>query len=225
MNERYELYMGDCLEVMKGIPDGSADLVLTDPPYGIDFQSQRKKNKENWTPKILNDKMPFVEFIPELRRVVSDSGAVMIFTRWDVQHRFIDVMQFNGMKPKNILIWDKVVHGMGDLSRSYGGRYESVIFWSAKNFKFNGKRPTDLLRHQRVSPHRLIHPNEKPISLLQELICQTTRGGEVVLDCFMGSGSTGVACANTGRKFIGIELDRGYFEVAQNRVEGAYSRD
>lgn len=91
--EDITLWQGDCLELMKNIPDKSVDMVLADPPYGIDYQSQRKKDKSKWMPKILNDKSPFVQFIPEIKRIIKNTGCVMIFTRWDVQHRFIDEMQ------------------------------------------------------------------------------------------------------------------------------------
>lgn len=213
-----DLQHGDCLELMKDIPDGSVGLVLTDPPYGIDYQSQRKKDKAQWMPKILNDKKPFVEFIQGLKRIVSQNGAVMVFTRWDVQQLFIDEMTANGMKPKNIIIWDKKIHGMGDLRRAYGSKYESIIFWANDEFRFNGKRPTDIISECRVLPKDLLHPNEKPIKLLEILIEQTTKESDTVLDCFMGSGSTGVACINTNRNFIGMELDERYFNVAQNRI-------
>ena len=206
---------------MKGIPSGSVDLVLTDPPYGIDYQSQRRKDKAQWKPKIKNDKTPFVDFIPQLKRILSDNGAAMIFTRWDVQQRFIDALVSSGLSVKNILIWDKVVHGIGDLKRAYGSRYESIIFCANNGFRFNGKRPTDIMRFQRVSSDKLIHPNEKPIELLEALVTQCTLQNQTVLDCFMGSGSTGVACVNTGRNFIGIELDKGYFDIAQKRIEAA----
>ena len=213
-----EIYNMDCLEGMKLIDDKSVDLIVTDPPYGINYQSQWKKNKEDWKPKILNDKEPFTAFIPELKRIVSKNGAVMIFTRWDVQQQFIDAMIENGMKPKNILIWDKVVHGMGDLKRAYGSRYESIIFWSNSDFRFNGKRPTDILRYQRVTPNKLLHPNEKPIDLLSCLIEQTTSSGSTICDLFLGSGATGVACVNTNRNFIGFELDKKYFDIANKRI-------
>ena len=218
---KIDLRQGDCLEVMKDIPDGSVDLVLTDPPYGIGYQSQRKEDKASWFPKILNDKKPFTSFMPEIKRIIRASGAVMVFTRWDVQQEFIDAMIENGMKPKNVLIWDKVAHGMGDLKRAYGSRYESVIYWANDDFRFNGKRPTDIFQYQRVSANKLLHPNEKPVGLLERMVMQTTANGATVLDCFMGSGSTGVACVNTGRNFIGIELDENYFEIAKKRIEEA----
>lgn len=213
-----QLMQGDCLELIKEIPDGVIDLVLTDPPYGIDFQSQRKKDKTKWMPKIKNDKEPFTAFIQELPRIINATGAVMIFTRWDVQQKIIDAMTENGMRPKNIIIWDKVIHGMGDLLRAYGSRYESIVFWANKDFRFNGKRPTDIIRCQRVPACKLTHPNEKPVELLGTLIQQCTKPGDTVLDMFMGSGSTGVACAGTGRNFIGMELDVRYYKNAHERI-------
>lgn len=216
-----DLRNGDCLELMKDIPDHSVDLVLTDPPYGIDYQSARRKDKEKRMPKIMNDKKPFISFIPQLKRIMSESGAAMIFTRWDVQQKFIDALYASGLTVKNVLIWDKVVHGMGDLKRAYGSRYESIIFCANNNFRFNGKRPTDIVRAQRVSSAHLIHPNEKPIELLEELITQCTNEKQIVLDCFMGSGSTGVACVNTNRNFIGMELNGTYFDIAKKRIAEA----
>ncbi len=212
-------FKGDCLDIMKDIPDNSVDMILTDPPYGIDFQSQWKKNKSNWKPKILNDKKPFTDFIPLVLPKISDNGGGYIFTRWDVQQQFIDKMLENNTKPKNILIWDKVVHGMGDLKRAYGSRYESIIWYANKKFSFPNKRPTDILRYQRVNANKLVHPNEKPIELLEELIKNSTNENDIVLDLFMGSGSTCVACKNTNRKYIGIELDKKYFDIAVERIK------
>lgn len=217
---RCKLGEGDCLELLKELPDSSIDLVLCDPPYGIDYQSCRVE-KDRRKAKIKNDREPFVAFIPEVKRLLKDTGAALIFTRWDVQQKFIDEMKNCGLNVRNVLIWDKVVHGMGDLKRAYGSRYESIIFASGKSFSFPGKRPTDILRFKRVDAARLVHPNEKPVELLEELIKQTTEEGATVLDCTMGSGSCGVACVNTGRNFVGIELDDEYFQIAKQRIEQA----
>lgn len=168
--------------------------------------------------KILNDKKPFIKFIQYLPRVLKPTGCAMIFTRWDKQQIFIDELIKYGLKPKNILIWDKVVHGMGDLKRAFGSRYESVIFVANNEFKFDGKRPNDIVECMRINPLHLIHPNQKPVALLEDLINKCTKENQTVLDCFMGSGSTGIACINTNRNFIGIELDEHYFKVAQNRI-------
>lgn len=211
------LHHGDCLEILQTLPDNSVDMVLTDPPYGINFQSNGG-NKRARFEKILNDKMPFVEFIQQLPRVLKSTGCAMIFTRWDVQQVFIDELIKRGLKPKNIVIWDKMVHGKGDLKRAFGSRYESIIFVANNEFRFNGKRPTDIVQCMKINPQHLIHPNQKPVALLENLIEKCTKENQTVLDCFMGSGSTGIACFNTNRKFIGIELDKKYFELSQSRI-------
>ena len=145
----------------------------------------------------------------------------MVFTRWDVQQKFIDEMNRHGLTVKNVLIWDKVWHGMGDLKRSFASRYESVLFHSENEFRFQGKRPQDILRVARVPARKMVHPNEKPVALLEMLVFQCSEKDSMVLDLFMGSGSTGVACVNTNRNFIGIEVDRRYFEVAKQRIRDA----
>ena len=131
---------------------------------------------------------------------------------------FIDEFIRNGLKPKNVLIWDKKSHSMGDLKKAFGGRYESIIWIPNDDFKFKNRRPQDLISVPRVPPCKLIHPNEKPVELLEFLIKKTTSQNATVLDCFMGSGSTGVACVNTNRNFIGMELDEHYFEIAKKRI-------
>lgn len=179
MTEFATLHMGDCLEVLKNLQAASVDMVLTDPPYGIDFQSARIKDKAKRKPKIIGDKETQTTFIPEIARILKPTGAVVIFTRWDVQQKIIDEMTGCGMKPRNVLIWDKVAHGMGDLKRAFGSRYESAVFYSAKDFRFNGKRPTDILKCPRVPANQLRHPNEKPTKLLESLIepCTIEGGG------------------------------------------------
>lgn len=181
----------------------------------------RIKDKAKRKPKIIGDKETQTAFISEIARVLKPTGAVCIFTRWDVQQKVIDEMAACGMKPRNVLIWDKVAHGMGDLKRAFASRYESIVFYSANDFRFNGKRPQDIIKCARVAANKLQHPNEKPALLLESLILSCTAEGGVVLDCFMGSGSTGAACINTGRKFIGIEKDPQYFQIAKERIAHA----
>mgnify|MGYP002614479647 CR=1 FL=1 len=209
-------------QLLRQLPDNSVDLVLTDPPYGIDYQSAWRTDRSQWKPKILNDKKPFLAFIPELRRVLKPTGCAMIFTRWDVQQAFIDEMERSGLRVRSVLIWDKLAHSMGDLKRAYGSRYESILFHSGDGFHFPGKRPQDVIACPRVAPNKLVHPNEKPVELLETLISQVTAGGDLVLDTCMGSGSTGVASVNIGRSFIGMELSDDYFDIASNRIQAAY---
>lgn len=203
---------------MKNIPNNSVDLLLTDPPYGIDFQSRQRNDK---FPKILNDKKPFLDFIPLIKSKIAKTGGILSFTRWDVQQIFIDEFIRNGLKPKNVLIWDKKGNGMGNLKKAFGSRYESIIWIPNDDFKFKSGRPQDLISVPKVPSCKLIHPNEKPVELLEFLIEKTTSQNATVLDCFMGSGSTGVACVNTNRNFIGMEHDERYYKIAENRIDKA----
>ena len=212
-----KLHHGDCLETLPAIPNGLVDMVLCDPPYGIDFQSARRPKTERFD-KILNDKTPFTAFIKHTPNLLKPSGCGMIFTRWDVQQIVIDELLANGITPKNVIIWDKGIHGMGDLKRSFGSRYESIVFFANKDFRFNGKRPVDIIKSTRVSAGKLLHPNEKPVDLLSYLIEKCCVEGGVVLDPCMGSGSTGIACVRTRRRFIGIELDETYFNLSNERI-------
>lgn len=218
MCNEFDIRLGDCIDVMRNIPTASVDMILVDPPYGIDYQSQRRKDKATWKPKIIGDKTPFIDFVPEMSRIIKSSGCVLLFTRWDVQQKFIDAMTDVNMKPKAVIIWDKVAHGMGDLKRAPASRYESIIYWSGKDFSFPGKRPVDVVTVPRVPAQKLIHPNEKPVTLLEYLVNTYSRPGDLILDNCMGSGSTGVACMNAKRRFIGIEKDAKYFNIAKDRI-------
>lgn len=221
MTKTVNLYKGDCLEVLKTLPDNSVDLLLTDPPYGIDFQSRWHNDKSKRKPKISNDRSPATDFISLIKSKITKTGGILCFTRWDVQQIFIDEFIRNDLKPKNVLIWDKKSHGMGNLKKEFGGRYESIIWIPNDDFKFKNGRPQDLISVSKVPPCKLIHPNEKPVKLLEFLIKKTTSQNATVLDCFMGSGTTGVACINTNRNFIGIELDEKYYKIAEERINSA----
>lgn len=216
MND-FTLLHGDCLELMKNIPDGSVDLVLTDPPYGINYQSNYRTKKFQ---KIKNDNSVNPIFLDECNRILKDDGAIYCFTRWDVFSEWME--QFKKIfKVKNCIVWFKRGGGLGDLKKGYIYNHEFIIYCPQKNHRLRGKRRNDVFEFSKVSSTQYIHPTQKPIDLLCEILNRSSDVGSVVLDCFMGSGSTGVACVNTGRKFIGMELDKGYFDVAVNRIAEA----
>lgn len=177
---------GDCLEVLRTLPDKCVDLVLTDPPYGIDFQSAWRTDSSQWKPKIANDKEPFVAWIDEAYRVLKDPGAMLCFTRYDTEEVFRSEMRKVGFADKAQIIWDKVIHGMGDLTGDYAPQHENIIFVTKGKFQFPNKRPTSVIRIKRVDAEKLIHPNEKPVPLIHILIEQLSHKGDVVLDPFLG---------------------------------------
>jgi DNA modification methylase len=171
------IYHGDCLDILPTLPEKSVDVILCDPPYGIDYQSAWRIDKSSRKPKIANDKKPFTKPIAMLSRLLKDTGCCYIFTRWDVQQVFIDEMNAHNLPVRSVIVWDKGCHSMGDLYKSYGSQYESIIFSSKENFRFPSGRPVDIIKAARVPAEQLCHPNEKPSLLLQKIIIQSVKRG------------------------------------------------
>ena len=209
-----DLRLGDCLELMKDIPDGSVDLVLTDPPYGMAFKSNYRKEKYN---EIQNDKsLEWLErYISECYRVLKNNSAIYCFCSWHNVDVFKQAIE-KKFKVKNILIWEKNNTSMGDLKGSYAPKYEMIIFAHKGRKLLNGFRYADIIKANRTG--NKLHPTEKPVDLLELFIKNSSDENAVVFDGFMGSGSCGVACVNTNRNFIGIELDENYFKIAKERI-------
>jgi len=207
---------GDCRAVMRDqIPAGSVDAVITDPPYGIGYRS----NHSSRFAAIANDERPFVWWLPEAYDALKDGGSLVCFCRWDVQEAFRQAITWAGFTIKSQIVWDRGVHGMGDLKASFGPRHDVAWFATKGRFSFPGKRPVSVLRHQRPAHQHMIHPTEKPVSLMRELIEAVTAPGATILDPFAGSGSTLHAAAECGRNAIGIELAPEYVTAATDRLE------
>jgi site-specific DNA-methyltransferase (adenine-specific) len=204
---------------MKTLPDNSVDCVITDPPYGIDYKSNRRTVTDKFY-KIINDvNLNWLDdFVSEIYRVMDDNTATYIFCSW---HN-VDVFKVTierKFKVKNILVWVKNNHGSGDLKAGFAPKHEFVIYAHKGRSLFRNGRASDVLEFKKITSSKLTHPTEKPVDLMELLVSKNTDVGQVILDPFMGSGSTGIACVNTGRNFIGCELDKGYFDIAQKRIE------
>ena len=212
------IIQGDCLQVMRQLATGSIDAIITDPPYGISYHATRRKDKARWFPKIANDTAPFIWWLHEAARVLKPYGALLCFTRYDTEEAFRFAICLAGLQPKTQMIWDKGVHGVGDCLGDIGLRHENIIFAVKGRFRFPGGRPVSVVRVQRLSSPKLMHPNEKPVELLQNLVEAVTKRGDLVLDPFLGSGTTAVAAKMADRRFIGIELDPAYARAAKARV-------
>lgn len=220
-----KLLNGDCLEVVKQIPNGSVDMVLTDPPYLCDYS--RHDSKSRFSKKIANDEnnsaneSMIEKYQQECYRIMKDNTAIYCFCNYKKIDFFKQQIETAGFNLKNIIIWDKQRNGMGDLSTTFGYSYEFIIFASKGQPKIRGKRISDVWQFARVKPKEQEHQNQKPVDLLIQAIEKSSDEGAVVFDGFMGVGSTGVACINTNRDFIGIELDENYFNIAKKRIEEA----
>ena len=224
---------GDCLDVMGRIPDGSIDLVVTDPPYGINYYSNWSKDREyresvKSVEGIRNDGADNIDFlsevISELDRVLKDDRHLYWFTRWDRVHVHLPILEKH-FKLKNAIIWKKNNWSMGDLQGAYAGQYEVILFAQKGRRILNEvdgrKRHPDILEYDRVPASRLRHSHEKPEELIEFLIQKSSNEGEIVLDPFAGSGTTAVCATKLCRGFITTELDGEYFEIAKRRIDEA----
>ena len=210
-----EIWHGDCLELMKNIPDKSIDLIVTDPPYGIDLTPQRENGKFKNIKVINDDNLDWLEqFVEETYRI--SKNTVCIFCGWQNIDKFKIAFEKKFII-KNILVWNKDWFGMGN---NYRPNYELILLCCKTNVISKSKNKSNILTYRRLSSKKMLHSCEKPVPLLEDLIYELSDESNVVLDTFMGSGSTGVACKNLNRKFIGIELDDTYYEIAKNRING-----
>ena len=195
------LYLGDCLEILPTL--GEVDAVVTDPPYGIGFRSNYRKIKHA---AIVND---CDAALLSLACNVSVAHSRYVFSRWN---NLLDVPP-----PRSVVTWVKNNWSMGDLEHEHARQTEIVLFYPGPEHHFPRGRPTDVVYAPRTG--NAYHPTEKPIGLMTQVVGWAVG---TVLDPFMGSGTTGVACAKLGRKFIGIELEPRYFDIACKRIEDAY---
>jgi site-specific DNA-methyltransferase (adenine-specific) len=233
-----QLLHGDCLELMKSIPDGSIDAIITDPPYGT--------TACKWDSVI-----PFEPMWAELKRIIKPNGAIVLFS----SQPFTSALIMSNIKLfKYQWIWNKRKSGNIFLAKYQPMKiHEDIVIFSknkcnyypimekrenikvSKNYgtgeaiggnkikedkiySYTHKNPISIIDISNASQKGKIHPTQKPVALLEYLIKTYTQENETVLDFTMGSGTTGVACKNLNRNFIGIELDEGYFNIAKERI-------
>lgn len=215
--EDNQLHQGNCLEILNSLPDNSIDMVLSDPPYGIDFVSNHRIDKYK---EIANDNEDMVVLLDKVLQLLDikmkDNASLYLFSSWKV----IDVVLLlikKYFRVKNLLVWNKNNWSMGDLN-NYAEKYEFIIYADKGNHKLvSDKRPLNVLDYNRTT--NKFHPTEKPTDLLEYLIKQSTIENELICDPFMGSGSTILAGKNTNRKYIGIEINEDYYNTACGRLQ------
>jgi site-specific DNA-methyltransferase (adenine-specific) len=214
------LYLGDCLEVMKSIPDKSIDAVITDPPYGLDYQSNMRVRSEKFD-ILENDnndsRLQSFQYIFRVMKIDSVFAEFASFKNYAVD--YIEAQK--EFEIKNCIVWNKGGGGIGDLVHSLSTDYELILICHKGSAKIRGKRNGSVWEIGKVNPNDMSHPTEKPTAIIEMVIDKWTDADNVVFDPFMGSGTTGVACIQTGRKFIGIEIDPKYFDIACKRIRDA----
>ena len=223
-----ELYNGDCLEEMKKIPDNSIDCIIADVPYNI--------NQDSW-----DNNFDIKSSLIECKRILKPNGNIIIFQGWS------NVCETKAIMDKLFEIQDWIIYdrikGRGGKKHLVSTREDILWYSNGKDYTFN-KIPSTIKKKTKglgmkngcefralsnvwtdISPivpwskERINHPTQKPVQLMERLVTLFSNEQDIVLDFTMGSGSTGVACKNLNRNFIGIELDENYFNIAKERLE------
>lgn len=222
----------DCLEGLAAMPDKSVDLIVTDPPYFLSMghagsKTNASKSEQLNSNRAFNDLAictPFYkQLFAEYARVLKEDGSFYFFTDWRGYAYYFPLI--NAALPvRNLIVWDKIA-GPGSF---YSFAHEFIIFGTYKS-KTKGGVGTNVWRMKSFASGASstdgtkVHPTQKPVELITKMIEDSTEPGAVVLDTFMGSGTTAVACIKTGRNFVGFELDEGYHAIAQERIDEAYN--
>lgn len=207
-----QLFQGDCINRMALIPDNAIDMVLTDIPYGVvNRSSNGLRNLDKGAADV--ETFPLDLFLKEVDRIAK--GSVLIFCG---KEQFSQIYQYFASRKGSVraIIWEKTNPSPMNGQHLYLSGVELAVWFKKKGATFNAFCKNTVFRTP-VGRNRF-HPTEKNLKLFTELLLDNTSEGETVLDPCMGSGTTGVACVNTGRNFVGIELDPGYFQVARDRI-------
>ena len=209
------IYCGNCLEIMPLMEPEGVDLVVTDPPYFLPVQhyQTRKKFSRNFSDLGILEHF-FKDFFRLINISISQNGTIYMFCDGQSYPLFYYHL-YPFCKALRPLIWDKKTSING---YSWRHQHELIIFAEMPEAKPIPSGDGDILRFNAVKVHERKHPAEKPIELLKALISKSTKEGDLILDCFAGSGTTLIASKELDRKFIGIELAREYFNIAQDRL-------
>jgi site-specific DNA-methyltransferase (adenine-specific) len=213
---RHRLLCGDSTDTatVEKLMDGTrADLVFTDPPYGVNFQSNQRTKSEKFD-VLLNDTI-FLDIAPNIQRF--SKGWVFVWTSWKVLPQWITQLDLLGT-PSNLIVWDKGGGGMGDLTKTFATDFELALVWN-QNANLTSKRIGSVWQINKDSSMQYEHPTQKPVALPVMAITHTTVAKDNVLDLFGGSGSTLIACEQTDRTCFMLELDPRYVDVIIARWE------
>ena len=226
--ERVKLVCGNCTEILTKIPNETIDLLITDPPYKTTSRGNAG-NSGGMLQKDINKKgqvftyndIDCEEYAPEFYRILKDGSHCYVMTNHVNLIHMLNTFTNAGFHFIKSLVWDK---GNKIMGQYYMSQFEYILFFrKGKGVRINNCGTGDILSVKNIKTKgedgKNLHDTEKPVELMQILIENSSKENGVVIDPFMGIGSTGVACLNTNRKFIGIEIDSKYYDIAQSRLQ------
>jgi DNA modification methylase len=215
---------GDSLKVLQSLEDGCIDVLLTDPPYGIDYISNRSIFDDSITKRgLLNDgKNEAFELLDNTCQILlnkmAENSHLYFFCSWAVFSEFKEIIS-KYFTIKTPIVWDKGNKGSGDLENDWGNQTELIIY-CIKGKKMVNIRKGNVINVPRLHSSKMVHPTQKPIELIKEILEVSALKNDFIVDPFMGSGSTIKACNEMGFKSLGIELDSDMFKIANNYING-----
>ena len=206
------IYQRDCLEAMKKIPNKSIDLIITDPPYGDNC------NYGRWNKGIANNQHPLISCMAlfEFQRILKNNAVVYNFTSWK-HYPFLTefIMRYTCFKIRHLIVCNK--KGM-KLGYGFRNKYELILVLEKGKGKYYLKDFANVIDFDTITHTQTSHPHKKPERMIERLLNHSSKEGDVVLDPFLGEGTTAVACKKLGRNFIGFEIDSNYFSLACKKI-------
>ena len=231
IDKKIKLYNGDCLEILKYISDKSVDLVIIDPPY--DFMTKHKSNNysgagafgkmgRKYHSELENNNiikgLDTEKVLNELSRIMKNTNIYI----WCNKEQIPIYLEYFKGKNYELLTWHKT-NPVPTCNNKYLSDTEYLLFFRENGIKIYGtyetKKKYYVTPTNKEDKNLYNHPTIKPLNIIENLIINSSKENDTVLDCFMGSGTTGVACKKLNRNFIGIELNEKYFEIAKKRIE------
>ena len=213
---------GNCLEILETLQNGCIDIVLTDPPYGINYVSNRSIYEDTITKRgLLNDgKEEAFELLDKaceiLQRKTAENAHLYFFCSWSVFSKFESIIA-KYFTIKTPIVWDKGNKGSGDLENDWGNQTE-IIIYCVKGKKLVNNRRGNIINVSRLHTSRMVHPTQKPDELIRQILEVSATAGDFIVDPFMGSGSTIKVCNDMKLKSLGIELDQDMFNIANQYI-------
>ena len=220
MSTEWEVITGDCLEVMPTLTTIGPAILITDPPYSSGgYQEAGKSTGSIGTrqnKRIINDNLSTRGYLRLMTRLLRSTHAdeFYVFTDWKMWTYTTDAFEDAGIRVRNMLVWDKCQMGMG---MPWRNQHELIAFGKRTSGEIRTGKHGNVLRHKRVANE--FHPTQKPVDLVREILGNCPDA--VILDPFCGSGSVGVAAILEDRRFIGIEIDPDYADIARARIARA----
>lgn len=222
------IFNEDCITEMKKLTQEGykVDCIITDPPYEISRENNfsTMENRTGIDFGEWDKDVDHTSWLSYVYDITTDNASIIIFQDWKKLGIIANELEKVGFEVKDMLRWEKVNPMPRNRDRRYIVDFECAIWAVKKNSKWTFNRQDDKFQRPKFiypivsGKEKTIHPTQKPISLMEDLIKIHTNENDIILDIFMGSGSTGVAALNLNRKFIGIELDKKYYDIAFDRI-------